>query len=112
MTPQVLAVKARLMQDDPRVSEVASLCSTGTPWHKQEGSVKRITAALIYVACGCRITRCRKVVNVARMALRGHRRDTPSHAARYEAALLDNALTLAKHTTPARQRKPPKRPSP
>lgn len=93
MTAQVLAVKARLVQDSLRVQELGIA-----------SGVRPLTLAMIYCACGCRITRARKVLQEARMALRGHRQHTPSHAARYEQALLANALVLAKRTTPARKR--------
>lgn len=98
MTDQLLAVQARLVQDDQRVDEVAVLCATGPyPW-----AVQRLTAAMIYVACGMRITRCRKVVKDAQMALRGHSRITERQAQRYEQRLLKNALVLARASRMAR----------
>ena len=106
---QVLAVRARLVQEHHRVDEVAKLCGFGEMGHVW--SVNRLTAAMIYVACGLSITRCRKVVSQARMALRGHRRDNERHAQRYEQRLLENSLVLAKRTTPGRQRKHTTRPS-
>lgn len=104
---QVLAVRARLVQEDRRVDEVAKLCGCGVIGHVW--SVKRLTAAMIYVACGLSITRSRKVVNESRMALRGHRRDNEHYAQIYEQRLLENALVLAKRTTPNRQRRAPTR---
>lgn len=103
-TDQVLVVRARLVQEDPRVIEVATMCALG-PENGHFWSVARLTAAIIYVACGLSITKCRKVVKEARMSLRGHRRNTERHAARYEQRLLENAIVLAKRTTIGRQRK-------
>lgn len=103
---QVLAVRARLVQEDRRVDEVAKLCATGE-MNGHVWSVNRLTAAMIYVACGLSITRCRRVVKESRMALRGHRRNDERTAQRYEQRLLENALVLAKRTTPGRPRKTP-----
>lgn len=108
MVEQALMVRARLVQDSNDVEAVASMCGDG---------VAKTTAALIYVACGCRITRCRKVVHEARMALRGHRGGWPIPGnqvrkvdrRRYQEALLANVLVLAKRTTPPRQRRQQKR---
>ena len=95
MIPQVIAVKARLMQDDARVQDLA-----------RGAGVKRLTMAAIYAACGCRITRTRKVLREAQMALRGNVPANPNAQRRYEEALLSNALVLATRTTaPAPRRR-------
>lgn len=104
---QVLLAKARLVQEHPHVEDVAHFCS-GDP----APGVNQLTAAIMYAACGCRITRCRKVVQEARTALRGHPGapgfrpgQTETHRERYRQALLANVLVLAKRTTAPRQRR-------
>ena len=99
---QLLLVRARLVQDEDDVEAVAFMCGKGSP------GVNRLTAALIYVACGCSLRKCRRVVSDARMALRGH---STKHLHIYEQRLLDNAIIFAKRTTPGRQRKHTTRPS-
>lgn len=101
---QVTAVQARLVADHADVEAVAIMC----------GNVRRLTAALIYVACGCRLRRCRKVVKEASMTLRGHRGSpgwhpgqTELHRTRYQQALLANVLALAKRTTAGRKARRP-----
>lgn len=95
---QVLAVKARLMQDHPDVDTVAgSYCG---------GFVNRLTAAKIYVACGMRMKRCRRVTDAARSALRNMPRAISDAQARHYAASLERlCLELAARTTAPRQRK-------
>lgn len=97
-TEQVLAVKARLMQDHPDVDEVAG--------HYCGGFVNRLTAAKIYVACGMRMKRCRRVTDRARMALRNVPRATSdAQAKHYEAKLSQLCLELAVRTTAPSRRK-------
>jgi len=95
---QVLAVKARLVQDHPDVDVVAgAYCG---------GFVNRLTAAAIYAATGCDLKRCRTVTDKARSALRMFRRDTSTRALLYEARLSQLCIELAVRTTaPRRERK-------
>ena len=108
MTPQVLAVQARLVQDHPDVQAVAIL--TGN-W----SAVNRLTAASIYIACGRDLRRCRKVLDRARCDLRNMRRNGEHREKLYQEQLMHRCLSIAKRTTaPAarKQRKPqPMRPS-
>lgn len=104
MIPQVLAVQARLVQDHPDVEVVAGAYC--------RGFVNRLTAAVIYSACGCSLQKSRKVVNAARMKLR-NMEEPGNHNAqrRYEVALQATALAIAARTTAPRKRKPQPRPS-
>lgn len=94
MMPQVLAVKARLMQDHPSVAPLSDLC----------GGVNRLTAAAIFAACHCQTRRTVKVVEQARGALRNFRRDTDARAKLYEARLLQLCLEIAARTTPPKRK--------
>jgi len=97
MNPQVLAVKARLVQDHPAVNIIAeTYCG---------GFVNRLTAAAIYAATGGDLGRCRRVANKARAKLRNFRRDSVPRAQLYEAKLAQLCVELALRRRTAAVRK-------
>lgn len=99
MVTQVLAVKARLMQQDATVRALAKQTHVSVP-----------TAATVYVACGLRLPRTIKVLAEGRIQLRRFTVIDDKSAAIYEAKLLGICLPLAARTTPRkRERKPNQR---
>lgn len=94
---QVLTVKARLVQDHPDVDTVADAYLGGF--------VNRLTAATIFVACGMRMKRCRRVTDQARSALRMVDRTGDHRARKYAQQLEQLCLELAARTTPPARRK-------